>query len=110
MKQQFIKLLEAVIKNAGADLHDVWQRLPPQEMQWLAEDENAPEWKVFFDWIQQPDFLSYPVVTNGRFPEPTCLGCAHATHDFVWLCEKNQRKAIPQKVLGKGCKFWEINQ
>lgn len=86
---------------------EFFNRLPEDQIGWLIEGDE--EWPLLEHWMnrQKRDGLDPEIFHDMQLPELVCRECADYTkpEDSPPFC-MNRLKAIPERILTKGCNDW----
>jgi hypothetical protein len=92
---------------AGHDAQAFFQRLPPEEIDWLINDEAWPLLEHWIARVRQDGFEGEPIQHDMSIPELICRECTDYTkpEDTAPYC-MNRQKPIPDRILKTGCNDW----
>lgn len=101
--RDFIRRFEAECNQHGYPPEPVWQDIPPDELQWLADDAPG-EWGALAHYLT----MGLPMANNhvNRLPKIHCQTCNHFFHppDF---CGKHQKPIPATFNQANACNHWE---
>lgn len=104
----FINKFTSLCKQYSQRPESVFQHLPQEELQWLADAEDAEEWiclEYLLSLYRDDSTKQYLQSHQTKLPQTDCFSCCHYQSDNDW-CDKH-KKVIPKHYdKHKACKAW----